>query len=205
MISYGMSNQIKMTTNTTKILEQNGFEKVSSTMQDIVEFVQNMEGGEHIIFLWENEENKNRIISEFFKEQYRGQSNGLFSVQRREINQVKNILYPNFYNTHKSAFLDKAVEKVTRAVSVKDDNKSTRYAFEDDTWLMRRGLKKQVLDTEEALGKEVDKNLSLFCMDHIHNIDDDETTVEKLIKTHGYVLIDAPLGLYKWRDTTASN
>ena len=84
-------------------------------------------------------------------------------------------------------------------MSVKDSEKSTRYAFEDDTWLMRKGLKKEVLETEEALGKEVDKNLSLFCMNHRHNIDDDEETIEKLIKAHGYVLIDVPLALYKWR------
>ena len=198
MISFGMSNQIK-TMNIFAILEQNGFAKISEKMEEIVKFVQNMEGGEHVIFLWESEESKNRMISEFFEQQYRGESSGLFSIEPTEIKQIKNILYPDFYNTHKSVFLEKAVEKVTRAMSVKNDDKSTRYAFEDDTWLMRKGLKKEVLDTEEVLGKEVDKNLSLFCMDHRHNLNDDEETIEKLIKAHGYVLIDEPIALYKWK------
>lgn len=198
-----MSNKIE-TTNISAIIEQNGFGKIADNIEAIVKFVQSMKGGEHVIFLWNNEENKKRMISEFFKQQVRGESSGLFSVEPTEIQAIKNILYQNFYNTHKSVFLDKAVEKVTRAVSANNSNKSTRYAFEDDTWLMKRGLKKEVLDTEKALGKEVDKNLSLFCMDHRHDLDNDDETVEKLIKAHGYIIIDEPLALYKWKDGSST-
>ena len=198
-----MSNKIE-TTNISAIIEQNGFGKIADNIEAIVKFVQSMKGGEHVIFLWNNEENKKRMISEFFKQQVRGESSGLFSVEPTEIQAIKNILYQNFYNTHKSVFLDKAVEKVTRAISANNSNKSTRYAFEDDTWLMKRGLKKEVLDTEKALGKEVDKNLSLFCMDHRHDLDDDDETVEKLIKAHGYIIIDEPLALYKWKDGSST-
>jgi hypothetical protein len=198
-----MSNKIE-TTNISAMIEQNGFGKISDNIEAIVKFVQSMKGGEHVIFLWNNEENKKRMISEFFKQQVRGESSGLFSVEPTEIQAIKNILYQNFYNTHKSVFLDKAVEKVTRAISANNSNKSTRYAFEDDTWLMKRGLKKEVLDTEKALGKEVDKNLSLFCMDHRHDLDDDDETVEKLIKAHGYIIIDEPLALYKWKNGSST-
>lgn len=198
-----MSNKIE-TTNISAMIEQNGFGKISDNIEAIVKFVQSMKGGEHVIFLWNNEENKKRMISEFFKQQVRGESSGLFSVEPTEIQAIKNILYQNFYNTHKSVFLDKAVEKVTRAISANNSNKSTRYAFEDDTWLMKRGLKKEVLDTEKALGKEVDKNLSLFCMDHRHELDDDDETVEKLIKAHGYIIIDEPLALYKWKNGSST-
>jgi hypothetical protein len=198
-----MSNKIE-TTNISAMIEQNGFGKISDNIEAIVKFVQSMKGGEHVIFLWNNEENKKQMISEFFKQQVRGESSGLFSVEPTEIQAIKNILYQNFYNTHKSVFLDKAVEKVTRAISANNSNKSTRYAFEDDTWLMKRGLKKEVLDTEKALGKEVDKNLSLFCMDHRHELDDDDETVEKLIKAHGYIIIDEPLALYKWKNGSST-
>lgn len=198
-----MSTKIE-TTNISAMIEQNGFGKISDNIEAIVKFVQSMKGGEHVIFLWNNEENKKQMISEFFKQQVRGESSGLFSVEPTEIQAIKNILYQNFYNTHKSVFLDKAVEKVTRAISANNSNKSTRYAFEDDTWLMKRGLKKEVLDTEKALGKEVDKNLSLFCMDHRHDLDDDDETVEKLIKAHGYIIIDEPLALYKWKNGSST-
>ena len=78
MISFGMSNQIKTTTNIPAILEQNGFEKISDNIEEILKFVQNMKGGEHVIFLWENEESKNRMISEFFNQQHRGESRVYF-------------------------------------------------------------------------------------------------------------------------------
>jgi hypothetical protein len=94
-----------------------------------------MKGSEHVIFLWQDEESKNQMISEFFKQQFKGESgSGLFSVEPTKIQAIKNILYQNFYNTHthKSAFLDKAIEKVTRAISVNGNGKSTRYASEDD-------------------------------------------------------------------------
>jgi len=82
-----------------------------------------MEGGEHIIFLWENEESKNRMISEFFNQKYRGETSGLFSLEPTEMKAIKNITYKNFYNTYKSVFLEKAVEKVVRAISVKNTDR----------------------------------------------------------------------------------
>jgi hypothetical protein len=133
--------------------------------------------------LWENEESKNQMISEFFSQQFRSNSSGLFSIESTQIQNIENTLYENFYNMHKSAFLEKAVEQVSQRVSTNTGNSSTKYAFEDDTWLMKRGLKKQVLDTELELGKEVDKKLSLLCMDHIPDLDVE--TAEKLVKAQG--------------------
>src|SRR5919106_2893375 len=171
MIAYPMDQEIK-TTNVSLIFQRNGFEKVTENKEQIVKFVQGMNGSEHVIFLWEDEESKNQMISEFFSQQVKGSnSNGLFSIESTQIQNVENTLYENFHNTHKSAFLDKAVEKVSQRVSINNGVNSTRYAFEDDTWLMKRGLKKQVLDTESALGREVDRKLSLLCMDHRPDLD----------------------------------
>ena len=193
-----MNQEMEMT-NMSLILKRNGFEKVAESKDHIVKFVQSMTGSEHVIFLWENKETKNQMISEFFNQQVKdagSSSNGLFSIEPIRIPDVENALYESFHNLHKTAFLNKAVEQVSERVSTNIGSSSTKYAFEDDTWLMKRGLKKQVLDTESALGKEVDRKLSLLCMDH--RTDLDEETIEKLVKAHGYVIIDQPLGLYKW-------
>jgi hypothetical protein len=200
-----MKQEIKMT-NMSLILKKNGFEKVTEDKEYVVRFVQNMSGSEHVIFLWEDEESKNQMISEFFSQQKKGSgsgSNGLFSIEPVQMWNVENTLYENFHNIYKSAFLDKALEQVSKKVSTDNESNITKYAFEDDTWLMKRGLKKQVLDTESALGREVDRKLSLLCMDHRPDLD--EETVQKLVNAHGYVIIDQPLGLYKWRghDKTA--
>ena len=110
---------------------------------------------------------------------------------------VKNVTYGDFFNTHRVEFLEKAVYKVSRAVSMNQGDKSTRTAFEDDTWLMARGLEDKVLSTEAMLGRQVDPKLSLFCMDQRRNLSD--ATLVKLITAHGYVLLDEPgFRLYKW-------
>jgi hypothetical protein len=178
-------------------LQQNNYEKVSEGRDCIVQYVRKLRGSEHILFLWEREENRNMMVQELFSTEHRGESNALFSVVPRDIPLVKNVTYPDFYNTHKTEFLEKAVDKVSRAVSMNPGTKSTRAAFEDDTWLMARGLEGKVLSTEEMLGKQVDQKLSLFCMDQRRNLSD--ATLVKLITTHGYVLLDIPgFELYKW-------
>jgi len=178
-------------------LQHNGYELVSEGKGCIVQYVWKLEGSEHILFLWEKEGNRDAIVQELFSSEHKGESNALFSVVPRNMPLVKNMTYGDFFKTYKEEFLEKAVDKVSRAVSMNQGDKSTRTAFEDDTWLMARGLEDKVLSTEEMLGRQVDPKLSLFCMDQRRNLSD--ATLVKLITTHGYVLLDEPgFSLYKW-------
>lgn len=177
-------------------LEQNNYALVSEGKDCITQYVWKLKGSEHILFLWESEENRDMIVQELFGKN-KGESNALFSVVPRNMPLVKNMTYGDFFHTHKGEFLERAVDKVSRAVSMNHGQKSTRTAFEDDTWLMARGLEDKVLSTEQMLGRQVDPKLSLFCMDQRRNLGD--ATLVKLITTHGYVLLDEPaFRLYKW-------
>lgn len=205
MIAYPM-NQMNQTVPRTErqdeliaaTLVQNNYEKVSEGKDCIVQYLRKLKGSEHILFLWEIEANRDMIVQELFSAEHKGGSTALFSVVSRNLPLVKNVTYADFYRTHKDEFLEKAVDKVSRAVAMNPGQKSTRSAFEDDTWLMARGLKDKVLSTEEMLGRQVDRKLSLFCMDQRKNLDD--STLVKLITTHGYVLVDEPsFALYRWR------
>ena len=178
-------------------LQHNGYELVSEGKGCIVQYVWKLEGSEHILFLWEKEGNRDAIVQELFSSEHKGESNALFCVVPRNMPLVKNMTYGDFFKTYKEEFLEKAVDKVSRAVSMNQGDKSTRTAFEDDTWLMARGLEDKVLSTEEMLGRQVDPKFSLFCMDQRRNLSD--ATLVKLITTHGYVLLDEPgFSLYKW-------
>lgn len=178
-------------------LQTNGYELVSEGKDCIVQYVWKLGGSEHILFLWEKEENRDMIVQELFSSEHKGESNALFSVVPRNMPLVKSMTYGDFFHTHKEEFLEKAVDKVSRAVSRNQGDKSTRTAFEDDTWLMARGLEDKVLSTEKMLGRQVDPKLSLFCMDQRRNLKD--ATLVKLITSHGYVLLDEPaFRLYKW-------
>jgi hypothetical protein len=178
-------------------LQHKGYELVSEGKDSIVQYVWKLGGSEHILFLWEKEENRDMIVQELFSSEHKGGSNALFSVVPRDMPLVKNMTYGDFFHTHNEEFLEKAVDKVSRAVSMNQGDKSTRTAFEDDTWLMARGLEDKVLTTEEMLGRQVDPKLSLFCMDQRKNLKD--SALVKLITSHGYVLLDEPsFRLYKW-------
>jgi hypothetical protein len=178
-------------------LERNGYDLVSEGQNCILEYVWKLGGSEHILFLWEKEENRDMIVQELFSSEQKAESNALFSVVPRNMPLVKNVTYGDFFHTHNEEFLEKAVDKVSRAVSMNRGNKSTRTAFEDDTWLMSKGLEDKVLSTEDMLGRQVDPKLSLFCMDQRRNLSD--TTLAELITAHGYVLLDEPgFRLYKW-------
>jgi hypothetical protein len=123
-----MKQEIEMT-NVSLILKRNGFEKVAENKDHIVKFVQSMTGSEHVIFLWENEETKNQMISEFFSYQVKdgsSNSNGLFSIEPVRIPHVENTLYESFHNLHKTAFLNKAVEQVSERVLTNTGNGSTK-------------------------------------------------------------------------------
>lgn len=178
-------------------LGQNNHGLASEGRDCVVQYVRKLRGSEHILFLWESEEKRDMIVQELFSSEHKGESNALFSVVPRNLALVENMTYGDFYHTHKDEFLERAVDKVSRAVSLNQGDKSTRTAFEDDTWLMARGLEDKVLSTEEMLGRQVDPKLSLFCMDQRRNLS--EATLVKLISTHGYILLDEPaFRLYKW-------
>lgn len=205
MIACTMTQTTSKTVNKTEeqneliaqTLRKNGYELVSEGKDCIVQYVWKLKGSEHILFLWEKEENRDMIVQKLFSSEHRGESTALFSVVPRNMPLVKNMTYGDFFHTHKDEFLERAVDKVSRAVSMNHDEKSTRSAFEDDTWLMARGLEDKVLSTEEMLGKQVDPKLSLFCMDQRRNLKD--VTLVKLITAHGYVLLDEPaFRLFKW-------
>ena len=189
-----MDQELKRT-DVSLILKGNGYEKVAGDKKHVIKFVQSMIGS--VVFLWEDKKSKNQMISEFFSQRVKGgSSDGLFSIEPVQIRDIENTLYENFYSTHKSDFLDKAVQQVSTKVSKNSGSSSTKYAFEDDTWLIKRGLKKQLLDTETVVGRKVDRRLSFLCM--YHRPDLDMETIEKLVRVHGYVIVDQPLGLYRW-------
>ena len=205
MIAYIMTQTTNQTVFKTEeqnqliaeTLRQNGYSLVVDGREGIVAYVASLKGSEHILFLWDSETNRDMIVKELFASGSNGESNALFSVVPRNFSLVKNMTYGDFYHTHKEAFLEKAVDKVARAVSMNKAEKSTRTAFEDDTWLMARGLEEKVLSTEQMLGRQVDPKLSLFCMDQRRNLSD--ATLVRLMTTHGYVLLDEPaFRLYRW-------
>lgn len=182
----------------SKMLEENHFELISDKMEEMVDFVRNVKGSEHILVLWNDQESKDRLVSEFFNKAYSGDSKGYFSVKPYEDDSIENTIYEKYLEQHGKKFLPKAVNKVVSTVSDNKTGSSTRYAFEDDTWLMERGQTEELINTEEQLGKKVAENLSLFCFNNLTRLD--ETKLKRMIPAHGYVILAESHSLYKFRN-----
>lgn len=182
----------------SKILKESDFDLVTNKMEEIVEFVRNVKGSEHLLVLWQNQESKDRIISEFFNKTYSGNSKGYFSITPYKDKSVENTIYEKYFEQHREKFLPQAVDKVVAKVGTNKTEFSTRYAFEDDTWLMERGQTEALISTEEQLGKTLDEHLSLFCSDYLTRLD--EAKLKRMIPAHGYVILAESPALYKFRD-----
>jgi len=182
----------------SKILNENQFELVTDNIEEIIEFVRKVQGSEHLLFLWKDQESKDKFVSEFFNKEFSGNSKGFVSVKPLQDESVENTVYEKFYNQHGKEFIPKAVDKVTMTVGANKTGSSTRFAFEDDTWLMERGQTEEVIGIEEQLGPKVDENLSLFCFNNVAKLD--ESKLKRMIPAHGYVILDEPLSLYKAKD-----
>ena len=182
----------------SKILEENHFELVSEKIEEIVDFVRAVKGSEHLLVLWDNQKSKDQVVSEFFNKAYSGDSKGYFSVKPYQDDSVENTIYEKYFEQHGKQFIPQAVDKVVATVGANKTGSSTRYAFEDDTWLMEKGQTEEVISTEEHLGKKVDKNLSLFCFDNIARLD--ESKLKRMIPAHGYVVLAESPSLFKSRN-----
>ncbi len=182
----------------SKILAENHFDLVSEKIEEIVDFVRNIKGSEHLLVLWDEEDSKDWVISEFFHPFYSSDSKGLFSVNPYDDDSVENTIYEKYLEQHGKKFLPQAVDKVVAKVGANKTGSSTRYAFEDDTWLMERGQTEQVISTEEQLGKKVDTNLSLFCFDKIRRLDEEK--LKRMIPAHGFVILSDIPALYRFRN-----
>ena len=193
-----MSQTIQSSEIVSKILNESQFELVTDKTEEIIEFVHKVSGSEHLLVLWKDQESKDKFVSEFFNKKYSGNSKGYFSVKPFQDESVENTVYEKYYNQHGKEFISKAVDKVVMTMGSNKTGFATRYAFEDDTWLMERGQTEEVIGTEEQLGTKVDENLSLFCFNNVAKLD--ESKLSRMIPAHGYVILDEPRSLYKFRN-----
>ena len=59
--------------------------------EEIIEFVHKVNGSEHLLFLWKNQESKDEFVSEFFNKEFSGNSKGFVSVKPYQDESVENI------------------------------------------------------------------------------------------------------------------
>jgi hypothetical protein len=169
---------------------------------EVFEFVRKILSYEHILFLYENKNSNEKILSEFFS--IGGNDSvpkGLLSVTRPDnLNLISsNLLYDNLVlrvqNKNKHEALKKLSDWMFNLHSTSKSDFATRIAFEDGTWWLRNGLADDYVRFEESLSKHIQNNLSILCGYDISNFN--EQYIGAIIASHIYVILDEPMIIYK--------
>ena len=162
--------------------------------QEVLEFIRTFNGNEHVLYLYKDKEEKNKIMSEYFSSTK--SLSGLLSLEPMKQKNVENILYENLLIDREEA--KKKVFEFLSEVQLKNPEETVSHFFAEDgsLWLMN-GLTKQYLDTEKSLVEYVEKNpISFICACNIAEISDDGVLSE-LIASHNYVILDEPFIAYR--------
>jgi hypothetical protein len=164
------------------------------------QFVRKIQSHEHILFLYDNKNSNDKILSEFFS--ISGNDNvpkGLLSVTPADnLNQISsNMLYDKLLLRVQRKY--EALKKLSDWMfNLRSSNKSdfaTRIAFEDGTWWLRNGFADDYVRFEGSLGKHIQNNLSILCCYDISNFN--ELYIGAIIASHIYVILDEPMIIYK--------
>ena len=179
---------------------------------EIIEFIRKIPAHEHIVFLYNNEDSKDKALAAFFDSTIRGNaSRGLISVKPITNTNFKadsNVLFEElFLHVKKSAAMKKMFDWIyslylsSKAQKKKkkkreEEGKVTRVALDDATWFFRNSLGNDHLLAEKSVGKRIQEKISMLCMYNISNMTDLQI-IKKIMAIHSYVILDSPFIVYK--------
>jgi hypothetical protein len=185
----------------------------------VFEFIRKIPAHEHIVFLYNNEESKDKALSAFFDSAITGNSpRGLISVESNTSNTNlklnSNILYEElFLSVKMSSAMKRMFDWINSLYSSSNtlnekekeehdtreeegESKITRVAGDDATWFFRNGLGNEILLAEKSIGKCIQENISVLCMYNISKMPDLQI-MKTIMATHSYVILDSPFIVYK--------
>lgn len=161
-------------------------------LREIVSFIRTREGHEHMLFLYNNKNVKETVLSEFFGTT--SSTGGILLVSPRHMPFAETMLYEQLLSEDRSKAMNRAFEWVYAIHAKNNSVKGTRIAGEDASWFFRNGLASEFMETEKLIGTTVAENISFLCSYDITEIDD--SYLEAIIPCHGFVILDEPLSIY---------
>ncbi len=168
---------------------------------EVAQFVRNgLIGHEHIAFLYSGKTEKNNILSQFFDPSASPYTLraiiSLSSNSARKYQKVKSITYDEFLIVEKSKAMSGMFEWISEIHKSNLSGRETRVAGEDASWFLRNGFDNEFLDAEKKIGRRVQDKISVLCAYDTERIPL-ESQLKRIIESHGYVIIDRPMEVYK--------
>jgi hypothetical protein len=163
--------------------------------KELFKYLKNLTGHEHILFLWSNQQSRDKIMNQFFIQPSAPQ--GLMSAKKMKLENVENITYSEVFE-NKEAAIQKEFQMIDQ---IHKKNLQliwpTRLAGTDCTQWFKQGLTKEFLLLEKKADKYFEKNkISCICGYDINEIPNDRI-LKKLLNYHDYVVLDDPYFLFK--------
>jgi hypothetical protein len=186
---------------------RNILKRIRST--EALEFIREKASRKHIAFLYRNEDAKNKIFSAFFDTNITDKaSKGLLLSKKPNNGLVQVLNYVNSSILYQELLQESRDELVVvkkladwlyslKNLRLDTKNAATRIASEDVTWWVRNGFADHYCKGfEESIGSSLQDDLSVLCG---YNISDynNNATVNRMIATHGYVILDEPSIVYR--------
>ena len=151
-------------------------------------------GHDHIFYLWNSNESRNRIIEKYFT--YTGAPQGLMSSEDMNLPKVTVVSYLEILKNKNSA-IEQEFEMINQIHNKNNSTFPTKLAGTDCTQWFKHGMIQQFLSLEQKIDKFfMEKNISCICAYNINEIPDLKI-LKNLLKSHQLVMLDKPHSLFR--------
>jgi len=162
--------------------------------REITTYLKTLSGNEHVLFLWDDKDLRNKIMEKFFVQPNVPQT--MISSERIKFPAVENVLYSDLLSNEATA-IQKELQMITEIHQKNQTVLTTRLAGIDCTQWFKHGLSKEFLALEKQIDSYFEKeNISCICGYNINKIPDNKT-LKTLLKCHDYVMLDNPHSLLR--------
>jgi len=180
------------------------------TLQEIInelrrieatDFIHNRTGHEHVAFFYTSSAAKDKMLAEFFEPSASSPYAlkaiiSLDTTGKPKYRGVKNISYNEFLKVEKEKAMAEMFRWIGEIHKSNLSGRETRVAGEDASWFFRNGFENEFLSAEEEIGRQVRDRISVLCSYDLGNMQNKEQ-LKRIIQSHGYVVIDEPLTVYR--------
>jgi hypothetical protein len=174
---------------------------------EVMSFVRNMAGHEHVAFLYSKKTIKVNVLSQFFYQSAVPDDNSNSSGRKALISldddtrpikfsNVQKIYYDDFLKIEqKSEVMDRMFDWIGEIHKLNPSGRETRIAGEDASWFLRNGFEQEFIDAERKIGRQVQDMIAILCSYDVNGIAL-ENQLKSVIEAHKYVITDQPLAVY---------
>jgi hypothetical protein len=190
----------------------NILKRIRST--EALEFIREKALHKHVAFLYRNENAKNNIFSAFFEPNITAKASKGLLLSKKPNNGLAQVLnYVDSSMLYEELLQESRKEQVvTKKLadwmhSLKNlrldnfKNGAARIASEDVTWWLKNGFTDHYcIGFEKLIGSSLQDDLSVLCGYNISDYSNNNSnngTVNKMIATHGYVILDETSVVYR--------